>query len=82
MTKDNSFEKSYKRLEEILEKINIGEISLEDSIKLYEEADMLINNCNKKIDTAEQKITTLMKSREKELVLDEDGKPVEQQFSE
>lgn len=80
MSKDKTFEESYARLEEILEKINLGEVSLEDSITLYEEADTLINKCNTKIDAAEKKITTLMKNREKELITNEDGKPVEAEF--
>ncbi len=80
MTKEQTFEKSYARLEEILEKINHGEVSLENSLSLYEEADSLIQSCNKKIDLAEKKITTLMKNREKELVLDEDGNPLQKNF--
>jgi exodeoxyribonuclease VII small subunit len=80
MTKENTFEESYKRLEEILEKINLGKISLEDSILLYEEADKLINSCSEKIDLAEKKITTLMKNREKELLIGVDGKPLEKDF--
>lgn len=80
MTKETTFEEAYKRLEEILEKINVGQVSLEESITLYEEADKLINNCSKKIDAAEQKITTLMKNREKELILDENKTPIEKDF--
>jgi exodeoxyribonuclease VII small subunit len=80
MTKEQTFEKSYARLEEILEKINHGEVSLENSLSLYEEADSLIQSCNKKIDSAEKKITTLMKNREKELILDEDGNPLQKNF--
>lgn len=81
MKKNATFEDAYARLEEILEKINHGEVSLENSIALYEEADGLIKNCNTKIDAAEQKITTLMKNREKELVTNEDGTPVEKDFT-
>jgi exodeoxyribonuclease VII small subunit len=80
MTKEKTFEESYARLEEILEKINLGEVSLESSIALYEEADGLIGKCSKKIDAAEKKITTLMKGREKELVTNENGQPVEKDF--
>ena len=80
MSKDKTFEEAYARLEEILEKINLGEVSLENSIALYEEADGLINKCNNKIDSAEKKITTLMKNREKELVVNDDGNPVEKDF--
>ena len=80
MTKEQTFEQSYARLEEILEKINQGEVSLENSLSLYEEADTLIQSCNKKIDSAERKITTLMKNREKELITDEDGNPLQKNF--
>jgi len=80
MTKETTFEEAYARLEEILDKINLGEISLDKSITLYEEADKLIKHCTMKIDAAEKRITTLMKNREKELILDEDGNPVEKDF--
>ncbi len=80
MTKETTFEEAYARLEEILDKINLGEISLDKSINLYEEADKLIKHCNTKIDAAEKRITTLMKNRDKELVTDEDGNPVEKDF--
>lgn len=80
MTKEQTFEQSYARLEEILEKINQAEVSLENSLSLYEEADTLIQSCNKKIDSAEKKITTLMKNREKELIIDENGAPTQKDF--
>ena len=80
-TKEKSFEQAYKRLEEILEKINQSEVSLDDSLNLYKEADSLINNCSKKLDSAEKKITSLMKNRENDLVLDENGNPVQTDFS-
>ncbi len=80
MTTEQTFEQSYARLEEILEKINQAEVSLENSLSLYEEADTLIQSCNKKIDSAEKKITMLMKNREKELITDEDGNPLQKNF--
>ena len=43
------FEEAYRRLEEILEKMNSGKASLDDSLKLYEEADKLIVTCQKKL---------------------------------
>lgn len=68
-----SFETAYARLEEILEKMNSGKVSLEDSLKLYEEADRLIHWCNKKLTEAEKKIEVLVKGREGELLVDEQG---------
>jgi exodeoxyribonuclease VII small subunit len=75
-----SFEASYTRLEEILEKMNSEKVSLEDSLKLYEEADRLINGCSKRLTEAEKKIEILIKNRDGELLLDEQGRPQSQPF--
>jgi len=75
-----TFEEAYTRLEEILEKMNSGKISLDDSLKLYEEADKLIGSCNKRLTEAEKKIEILLKNRSGELVLDENGTPVTQEY--
>lgn len=76
-----TFEAAYARLEEILEKMNSGKVSLEDSLKLYEEADALITSCGKRLTEAEKKIEVLVKRREGDLVLDEEGKPQLQEFA-
>jgi len=83
MTQENTptFEQAYARLEEILEKMNSGKQSLEDSLSLYEEADRLIVFCNKRLQQAEQKIETLIKNREGDLVLTPSGSPQTQEFS-
>ena len=75
-----AFETAYARLEEILEKMNSGKTSLEDSLKLYEEADRLINWCSKRLTEAEQKIEILVKNREGDLLVDEQGRPQAQPF--
>lgn len=75
-----SFEKAYKRLEEILEKLNSEQISLEDSLKIYEEADSLIAVCQDKLSNAEQKVQTLVKARNNELVLQENNEPALEDF--
>ena len=74
------FEKAFSRLEEILEKMNGGSLSLEESLHLYEEADKLIQICNKKLSGAEAKIEMLIKNREGEVALSEAGSPVLQAF--
>jgi len=74
------FEGAYSRLEEILEKMNSGKASLDDSLKLYEEADKLIVACQKKLTEAEKKIEILIKNRNGEVVLDEAGNPTVQAF--
>ena len=74
MTDAVTFEQAYERLEQILEKMNSGTLSLEDSLKFYEEADKLIGHCNKKLSDAETKIEMLVKNRE-------GGKPEMQEFT-
>lgn len=69
------FEEAYTRLEEILEKMNSGKVSLDDSLKYYEEADKLITTCQKKLREAEKKIEVMIKTRNGEVVLDESGEP-------
>lgn len=76
-----SFESAYARLEQILEKMNSGKASLEDSLKLYEEADRLINWCSKQLTDAEKKIEVLVKNREGEVVIGEEGLPSTQPFT-
>ena len=75
MTEEFSFEQAYVRLEHILEKMNSGKASLDESLHLYEEADQLIAACSKRLNEAEQKIEMLVKNRNGELTLNEQGKP-------
>ncbi len=75
-----SFETALGRLEEILEKMNEGNTSLDDSLNLFEEADKLITFCNKRLNDAERKIETLIKNRSGEVVLGPDQKPQTQPF--
>lgn len=50
------YEKSIKRLEEIVEQLEKGELSLEDSIQLFEEGTKLSKSCYQTLQKAEQKI--------------------------
>jgi exodeoxyribonuclease VII small subunit len=75
-----NFEITFKRLEEILEKLNSSSISLDQSLILYEEADRLIALCNNRLNEAEKKIEILVKNRQGDLSIGADGKPVTQEF--
>ena len=75
-----SFEAAFARLEEILERLNTGTISLDDSLKLYEEADRLIMTCVKRLNDAERKIEMLVKNRNGELTLGTDERPLTQEY--
>lgn len=51
------FEEAVLKLNEIVEKLENGELSLEDSIKLYQEGIELSMSCKKEIENAKIKIT-------------------------
>jgi len=75
------FEESCDRLEKILDKMNSGKISLDESLAYYEEAHQLISACQKKLFEAEKRIEVLVKLRNGEMILDEEEKPVLENFS-
>ena len=58
--KELTYEQAYKRLEEIVEKMENGSVPLEESMKLFEEGTKLANFCNSKLNAAEQKFTQLI----------------------
>jgi exodeoxyribonuclease VII small subunit len=81
MTEEHfNFERSFARLEEILDRMNAGNVSLDESLKLYEEADGLISSCTKRLNAAEARIEILIKKRDGELALDNEGKPQAELF--
>jgi exodeoxyribonuclease VII small subunit len=55
------FEKDLGRLEDIVEALEEGELSLDDSLKRFEEGIKLSRRCEKALTTAEKKIEVLMK---------------------
>ncbi|NGX54293.1 MAG: Exodeoxyribonuclease 7 small subunit [Chlamydiae bacterium] len=80
MTEEFNFEKSFARLEEILAKINSGKAPLDDSLKLYEEADKLITGCTARLTEAEERVGMLIKNRNGEMALDEENAPLTEDF--
>lgn len=56
-----TYEKAVSRLEEIVELMEKNELSLEESIKLYEEGTKLTVYCSDMLNKAQQKITELTK---------------------
>jgi exodeoxyribonuclease VII small subunit len=51
-----SFEDAMKRLEEIVRLLENGQVSLDESIKLYEEGVALVNSANSLLTNAKQKL--------------------------
>lgn len=57
---DKNFEQSMKELEQIAEKLSDGDISLDESIKLFENGMKLSKNCQKILEDAEKKVNILI----------------------
>lgn len=70
-----SYEKAFERLEQILAQMNSGKTPLEESLKLYEEAEKLMQTCTAALNSAEQKIEQLIKGRSGEVVVDGQMQP-------
>ncbi len=65
--KENSFEESLHRLQEISDTLEAGEVGLEESIKLYEEGIKLADFCFTTLKDAELKVTELKKQLEQSI---------------
>ncbi|NLX36463.1 MAG: exodeoxyribonuclease VII small subunit [Chloroflexi bacterium] len=55
-----SFEESYDRLEQVIQQLEKGDLSLEQSVALYEEGVQLAEYCGHKLDDAELKVSQLL----------------------
>lgn len=76
MTRQNTatpdFEAALAELESIVQKLEQGELSLEESLKQFERGVVLTRSCQKSLRQAEQKIRVLARAG--------DGEVVEQDF--
>lgn len=54
------FEQNLKRLEEIVHKLEDGELQLEESLKLFEEGVKISRLCNQKLTEAEKRVKLLL----------------------
>lgn len=59
-----SFEDSLKKLESIVERLEQGDLPLEESLKLFEQGIGLSTSCRQELDAAEGKIQMLIKQRD------------------
>ena len=58
------FETNIKRLEEIASKLESGDISIDESLKLFEEGIGILKECNEEIDNAEQRVNVLLSEKD------------------
>lgn len=67
------FEKKLGRLEEIVQKMERGELALEDSLQLFEEGVKLSRECHARLNEAEAKVKKLVG-------MDPQGNPITADF--
>ena len=72
-SKNQSFEESMTRLEQIVRAMERGDVALEESLKLFQEGTELVRNCNKLLDEAQLQVKKIMAAP--------DGSPVEEDFA-
>lgn len=72
MSEKVTFEAQMQRLEQIVAKLERGDVALADSLALFEEGTKLVAACSGELEQAEQQVVRLMKGA--------DGNPVELAF--
>jgi exodeoxyribonuclease VII small subunit len=65
---EHKFEDAFQKLESIVKKLEGGNLSLEESLKAFEEGVRLSRFCSKKLDEAEKKLEILLKDSNGRLV--------------
>ena len=73
MAKTQTFESSLGELEKIVRKLEDGDLSLEESLKLFEDGVRLSRECQERLNAAERRIEILLK--------DEKGNPILQEIN-
>jgi exodeoxyribonuclease VII small subunit len=84
MNPDNhnlTFEKAFDQLQSILEKMNSGTLSLQESLGLFEKGEKLMRHCETLLKAAEQKIEAISKGAEGVTILEPDQTPKTAPFS-
>ena len=71
-SKNQTFESSLGELEKIVRQLEDGDLSLEESLKLFEDGVRLSRECQERLNKAERRIEILLK--------DEDGNPALQEI--
>jgi len=64
-SKELPFEEAMKQLEAVATKLEKGDLSLDESVATFEEGMKLSKQCNKLLESAEKRITILLKDGDK-----------------
>ena len=70
--KNQSFEQSMSRLEQIVRTLERGDVALEDALSLFQEGTGLVRACGQLLDEAQLQVKTVLAAA--------DGTPVEGEF--
>lgn len=68
---EKRFESALEELEQVVEQLESGELSLEDSLAAFEKGVGLVRFCNQKLAEVEKKIEMLVRDKEGKLELKE-----------
>jgi exodeoxyribonuclease VII small subunit len=71
VSKRPTFEKDMARLEELVRKLESGELSLEESLVAFEEGMKLAEGLGKVLDKAQERVQKLTRGEQGEFVLDD-----------
>lgn len=58
------FESALKRLEEVVRRLESGDLSLDDSLKAFEEGMKQVTFCTRKLNEAEKRVELLLKNKD------------------
>lgn len=64
MESKNTFEESMKNLETIVNELEKGDLSLDESVEKFEEGIKISKECNNMLESAEKKISILLQNDE------------------
>jgi len=68
---DMDFDSGLKKLEGIVQRLDTGELSLEESLKIFEEGIGLVGLLTRKLDEAEKKVETLTQADDGSVVIND-----------
>lgn len=65
---DKGFEEALRELEDIVNRLERGDLPLEEALRLFEEGVKLSRYCHRKLDEAQKKVAVLLKDERGEIV--------------
>ena len=72
------FESALEDLEQLVDQLESGELSLEESLEAFEKGVGLVKYCNQKLNEVEKKVEILIKDKEGKLQLQSFEEPAEE----